>query len=176
MLKNFKPSIDWLLIFIPIAFALEYVPALHNATALFICSGLAIIPLAGIMGRATEHLAEHLGQGIGGFRLTAEGRLTCDSKKPCDRQIPKPALQSIFGLIDSINLESWIRKPVTDPLFQIPPAPSFCADCIVTSMTLRIRDSKLTEWTYQASWDPTTQSALPPDFKRIFDAAAALAK
>jgi len=116
------------------------------------------------------------GQGIGGFRLTAEGRLTCDSKKPCDRQIPKPALQSIFGLIDSINLESWIRKPVTDPLFQIPPAPSFCADCIVTSMTLRIRDSKLTEWTYQASWDPTTQSALPPDFKRIFDAAAALAK
>src|ERR1043166_25194 len=67
MLKNFKPSIDWLLIFVPIAFALEYVPSLHNGTALFICSGLAIIPLAGIMGRATEHLAEHLGQGIGGL-------------------------------------------------------------------------------------------------------------
>jgi len=67
MLKNFKPSIDWLLIFVPVAFALEYVPALHNGTALFICSGLAIIPLAGIMGRATEHLAEHLGQGIGGL-------------------------------------------------------------------------------------------------------------
>jgi Ca2+:H+ antiporter len=67
MLKNFKPTIDWLLIFIPVAFALEYVPALHNGTALFVCSGLAIIPLAGIMGRATEHLAEHLGQGIGGL-------------------------------------------------------------------------------------------------------------
>jgi Ca2+:H+ antiporter len=62
-----SPSIDWLLIFVPIAFVLEYVPSLHNATALFICSGLAIIPLAGIMGRATEHLAEHLGQGIGGL-------------------------------------------------------------------------------------------------------------
>jgi Ca2+:H+ antiporter len=56
-----------LLIFLPIAFLLEYVPALHNGTALFICSGLAIIPLAGIMGRATEHLSEHLGQGIGGL-------------------------------------------------------------------------------------------------------------
>lgn len=67
MLKSFKPSIDWLLVFLPIAFVLEYVPALHNGTALFICSGLAIIPLAGIMGRATEHLAEHLGQGIGGL-------------------------------------------------------------------------------------------------------------
>jgi len=67
MLKSFKPSIDWLLVFLPVSFLLEYVPALHNGTALFICSGLAIIPLAGIMGRATEHLAEHLGQGIGGL-------------------------------------------------------------------------------------------------------------
>jgi Ca2+:H+ antiporter len=67
MLRNFKPSIDWLLIFLPVAFGLEYVPALHNGTALFICSGLAIVPLAGIMGRATEHLAEHLGHGIGGL-------------------------------------------------------------------------------------------------------------
>jgi Ca2+:H+ antiporter len=67
MLKTLKPSVDWLLVFVPIAFALEYIPALHNGTALFICAGLAIIPLAGIMGRATEHLAEHLGQGIGGL-------------------------------------------------------------------------------------------------------------
>jgi Ca2+:H+ antiporter len=67
MLRNLKPSIDWLLIFLPVAFGLEYIPALHNGTALFICSGLAIVPLAGIMGRATEHLAEHLGHGIGGL-------------------------------------------------------------------------------------------------------------
>src|SRR2546423_13235811 len=67
MLKKFKPSIDWLLVFVPVAFALKYVPALHNETALFICSGLAIIPLAGVMGRAAEDLAEHLGQGIGGL-------------------------------------------------------------------------------------------------------------
>ncbi len=62
-----KFSLDWFLIFVPVSFLLEYVPAWHNPTALFICSSLAIIPLAGIMGRATEHLAEHLGQGVGGL-------------------------------------------------------------------------------------------------------------
>jgi Ca2+:H+ antiporter len=67
MFGKLKPSLDWLLVFVPAAFVLEYWPALHSETALFICSGLAIIPLAGIMGRATEQLAEHLGEGIGGL-------------------------------------------------------------------------------------------------------------
>ena len=62
-----KPSLNWLLVFVPIAFVLRFVPGLENPTALFICSCLAIIPLAGWMGRATEHLAEHLGQGVGGL-------------------------------------------------------------------------------------------------------------
>src|SRR5437762_10819612 len=67
MRKTFKPSLDWLLVFLPVAFLLKYVPAWHSDTALFVCAGLAIVPLAGIMGRATEHLAEHLGPGIGGL-------------------------------------------------------------------------------------------------------------
>ena len=62
-----KPSLDWLLIFVPVAVLLRFVPAFENPTALFIVSCLAIIPLAGWMGKATEHLAEHLGQGVGGL-------------------------------------------------------------------------------------------------------------
>src|SRR5438067_7888131 len=62
-----KPSLNWLLIFVVVSFVLRFVPALHNDTALFVCSCLAIIPLAGWMGRATEVLSAHLGQGIGGF-------------------------------------------------------------------------------------------------------------
>jgi len=62
-----KPSLDWLLIFVPISIALRFVPGLKNDTALFICACLAIIPLAGWMGRATEHLAEKVGEGIGGL-------------------------------------------------------------------------------------------------------------
>ena len=67
MLKKPNFSLNWLLVFVPIAIALRYWPALRNEAALFVCSGLAIIPLAGIMGRATEHLAERMGQGIGGL-------------------------------------------------------------------------------------------------------------
>ena len=62
-----KPSLDWMLIFVPIAIAMRFIPSLENPTALFIVSCLAIIPLAGWMGKATEHLAEHMGQGVGGL-------------------------------------------------------------------------------------------------------------
>ncbi len=62
-----KPSLDWLLIFVPISIAMRFIPALENPTLLFTFSCLSIIPLAGWMGKATEHLAEHLGQGIGGL-------------------------------------------------------------------------------------------------------------
>ncbi|HEY9283191.1 MAG TPA: calcium/proton exchanger [Pyrinomonadaceae bacterium] len=63
----YKPSLNWLLVFVPVAAAMRFVPSLENPTALFIVSCLAIIPLAGWMGRATEHLAEHLGEGVGGL-------------------------------------------------------------------------------------------------------------
>jgi len=55
-----------LLVFVPIAFVLEYV--LHaNGVAVFGCAAAAILPLAGLMGHATEKLAERFGQGIGGL-------------------------------------------------------------------------------------------------------------
>ncbi|MFN0111563.1 MAG: calcium/proton exchanger [Blastocatellia bacterium] len=57
--------LNWLLIFVPIAVVLEFTHA--SPIAIFAASSLAIIPLAGLMGRATEHLAEKLGQGIGGL-------------------------------------------------------------------------------------------------------------
>ena len=62
-----KPSINWLLVFVPVAVVLRIWPQFGNKTALFICSCLAVVPLAGWMGRATEELAEHLGHGVGGL-------------------------------------------------------------------------------------------------------------
>ena len=58
-------SLNWLLIFVPVTLVLE----LMHASPMFIfgSSALAIIPLAGWMGRATEHLAEKLGEGVGGL-------------------------------------------------------------------------------------------------------------
>jgi Ca2+:H+ antiporter len=54
-----------LLIFVPVA---AYLGLTHaSATWVFLCSCLAILPLAGLMGEATEHIAHHTGPGIGGL-------------------------------------------------------------------------------------------------------------
>src|SRR5262249_39321189 len=66
-MKKLKFSLDWLLVFLPVALVLRWVPGWHNEAALFVCAGLAIVPLAGVMGRATEHLAHRFGEGIGGL-------------------------------------------------------------------------------------------------------------
>ncbi len=58
---------DILLLAVPVAIALRYVPGWSSGAALFIVSSIAIIPLAGWMGRATEQLAARSGSGIGGF-------------------------------------------------------------------------------------------------------------
>src|SRR5262245_3714448 len=50
----------------PVAIALAlFAPDRHNA--IFVLSGLALLPLAGAIGHATEELAHHLGGGIGGL-------------------------------------------------------------------------------------------------------------
>jgi len=59
-----RPSLDWLLIFVPASLAIRVWPGDH-AVPLFICSLLAIIPLAGRIGQATEALSADLGHGVG---------------------------------------------------------------------------------------------------------------
>jgi Ca2+:H+ antiporter len=62
-----KPSLNWLLALVPVAIALRFWPAISNPTALFICSAIAIIPVASWIGRATEELAARVGEGLGGL-------------------------------------------------------------------------------------------------------------
>ncbi len=57
--------LTFLLVFVPVSIALKL---LHtNPVWIFVTSALAIIPLAGLMGQATEQLAERLGVGLGGL-------------------------------------------------------------------------------------------------------------
>ena len=58
-----KHSLNVFLLFVPAAALLHY----SNAAAIwvFVASALAIVPLAGWMGRATESLSERLGAGVG---------------------------------------------------------------------------------------------------------------
>lgn len=66
--------LKYLLIFVPISIVLEY---LHiESTWVFISACLAIIPLAGFMGEATENLAVHAGPRIGGFLNATFGNAT----------------------------------------------------------------------------------------------------
>src|SRR6185436_15619365 len=53
------------LLFVPVALWMGLTHA--SPTWVFIVSCLAILPLAGLMGEATEHLTHHTGPGIGGL-------------------------------------------------------------------------------------------------------------
>src|SRR5205085_2002393 len=58
--------LNWLLIFVPVAIGLEFfAPASH--TLIFLTACLAIVPLAGWLGEATEELTHHTGEGVGGL-------------------------------------------------------------------------------------------------------------
>ncbi|MCA9296547.1 MAG: calcium/proton exchanger [Phycisphaerales bacterium] len=73
MIGSYRVSvIDWLLIFVPIAMLVAWVLHLSD-TVVFICACIAIIPLAGLMGKSTEHLAGHFGPGVGGLMNASFG-------------------------------------------------------------------------------------------------------
>ena len=50
----------------PLVIALHYLADIPQ-TAEFVLAAIALIPLAWLIGEATEHTAEHTGPGIGGF-------------------------------------------------------------------------------------------------------------
>lgn len=62
-----------LLVFVPASIVAE---ALHQETAVFVTSALAIIPLAALIGNATEQLAIRLGPRQGGLLNATLGNLT----------------------------------------------------------------------------------------------------
>ncbi|HEY6566066.1 MAG TPA: calcium/proton exchanger, partial [Actinomycetota bacterium] len=69
-----KPSLDWLLVLVPVAVGLEL--ANGPDLAIFVASAAAIVPLAGLIGRSTEQLALHTGPRIGGLINATFGNVT----------------------------------------------------------------------------------------------------
>src|ERR1700694_4555172 len=68
-----RPSINWLLLFIP---ATLIAALTHQPVLTFITAALAIIPLAGLIGRATDQLAICIGPRLGGLLNATFGNLT----------------------------------------------------------------------------------------------------
>jgi len=64
--KFLSTPMNWLLLFIPITVSLEHL-AHVSAPVLFFMAALAIIPIAALIVRATEQIATHTGDAIGGL-------------------------------------------------------------------------------------------------------------
>ena len=62
----FKPSLNWLLAFIPVTLFIEH--ALPDKPVLiFLCAALSIMPVASLIVQATEQIAHRTGDAIGGL-------------------------------------------------------------------------------------------------------------
>lgn len=69
-----RPSLDQLLVLAPVAIGMRLLGA--PDLAIFLASAAAIVPLAGLIGRATEQLALHTGPRIGGLVNATFGNVT----------------------------------------------------------------------------------------------------
>ena len=67
--------LNWLLVCVPLTLALEHL-APQQHLLIFFAAAVAIIPLAGWLGRATEQLAERAGEGVGGLLNATFGNAT----------------------------------------------------------------------------------------------------
>jgi Ca2+:H+ antiporter len=67
--------LDLMLVFVPIGLLLDHATQVDKAWVFLACA-LAIVPLAGLIGRATEQLSERTGPGIGGLLNATFGNLT----------------------------------------------------------------------------------------------------
>jgi Ca2+:H+ antiporter len=76
LLKEFRHNpLFWLLVLVPVTLvAAKLVPTAH--TLLFVLSVLAIVPLAALLSRATESVAEKTGDAAGGLLNATLGNLT----------------------------------------------------------------------------------------------------
>jgi Ca2+:H+ antiporter len=61
-----KPSMNWLLAFIPVTLFLEHTMP-DSPVLIFFCAALSIVPVAGLIVRSTEQVALRTGDAIGGL-------------------------------------------------------------------------------------------------------------
>ena len=76
ILTDFRRTpLYWLVVFVPIVFAAEKLRP-ESYTLVFLLSVVAIVPLAGLLSRATESVAAKTGDAIGGLLNATLGNLT----------------------------------------------------------------------------------------------------
>ena len=73
-LKTHHTVLNLLLLAVPVAIGLHF--AHSSPLIVFIAAAVAIIPLAGVLGEATESLSAHSGPLVGGFLNATMGNAT----------------------------------------------------------------------------------------------------
>jgi Ca2+:H+ antiporter len=73
MTRLARPSLDWLLVFVPISLVADL---LGQTVVVFISSALAIVPLAGLIGGSTDQVARRVGPRLGGLINATLGNIT----------------------------------------------------------------------------------------------------
>ena len=74
MPRLLRPGLSWLLVLVPVSLVAEFV--LHEDLVAFLAAAGAILPLAGLIGRATDELALHGGPRLGGLLNATFGNVT----------------------------------------------------------------------------------------------------
>jgi len=69
-----RPTLNWLLIFVPISLVAEF--SFRQPVLVFVTACLAIVPLAGLIGRSTDQLAIRAGPRLGGLLNATFGNVT----------------------------------------------------------------------------------------------------
>ena len=69
-----KPSLNWLLVMVPVSLLVHVLADQDLLT--FVTAAVAIVPLAGLIGRGTEQLALHAGPRVGGLLNATFGNVT----------------------------------------------------------------------------------------------------
>jgi Ca2+:H+ antiporter len=106
--KELRHPLNWLLVFVPVVLIAKSArPEAH--TALFLLSVVAIVPLAGLLSRATESVAAKTGDAVGGLLNATLGNLT-------ELVIAITALRA--GMIDLVKA-SLTGAVVTNSLFML---------------------------------------------------------
>ena len=117
-------SLYALLVFVPAAILLEYArPEAH--TLIFFAACLAIVPLAGLMGRATEQIADRAGEGVGGllnatFGNAAELIIAIVALRAGQLDIVKASLTAVLSAVnraerDQAPRETEVSRPGGGP-------------------------------------------------------------
>ena len=100
-----------------------------------------------------------MGNGAGAFMIASDGVMSCS--RSCPSSAATDLLRTLRDEVRRAAGESWIVLPPN----------SMCSDCLVTRVSLTIRNEDGTTSVVSAAWDPTTRARLPQAVTRATDLA-----